>query len=150
MTNKLSYTMKTLITVFGALLITSLTFAQDLVTALQIEYTVTGYQYGSSIMAESRKQWGLGAFYQTSKAPSSESFKQGQFYGVQIQVPLAKSERISFFAALRGGLVNNRFVVIVPGLKTRIDAGKRWAISFGMSMRRSYPALTSEFMYKIF
>ncbi len=134
-----------------ALLLTgAFTFAQSMVTAIQMEYTVAGTQYGSSFIYESKKQWGLGVFYQVGVTQSVEIFDKDQFYGAQIQFPLVKSERISFFTSLRGGLVNDKFLVVVPGLETRINVGKRLGVAFGMSLRMNYPSVSSKLICKLF
>lgn len=122
----------------------------DLVTAIQLEYTITGPQYGTAVMYETQKQWGAGVFYQVGSGLSDEIVTKDQFYGAQLQVPLVRTERISFFTALRGGLVNERFLVVVPGLETRINVGRRIGVSFGMSLRKSYPSVSSKFAFKLF
>lgn len=129
--------------------ISSYCYSQHLVTSLQLEYTVTGPHYGASLTYETGKLWGLGGFLQEA-APSDDAATQDRFYGAVLQAPLVKSQKLSFLALLRGGFVNDKFLVIIPGLETRIDLGKRVALSAGMSFRKSYPALSSKLSLKLF
>ena len=142
--------MKTIITTAILLLTAASAVGQHMVSALQVEYTVTGPQYGTSLTLESKSQWGVGVFYQAAVKPADDNLWNDRFYGARIQCPLVKSERISFLAVLRGGLVNEKFMVVVPGLETSLTLGKRIAVHFGMSMRMSYPSLSSKVALKLF
>ncbi len=124
--------------------------SQNLMIGTQAERTVAGYQYGGSLLYETSKQWAYGGFYQTAFSKPNESTPQNLFYGIHIQVPLVTSERLSFFATFRGGLVNKQFAAVIPGLETRISISKRLSLAVGMSMRMSYPAISSKLIIKLF
>jgi hypothetical protein len=130
--------------------ITTHIYGQDLKLSIQVESTIAGLQYGGTAMYETGKLLGFGVFFQKDTGPADEYNEVNVFYGGQIQVPLVKSDRLGFFAVLRGGLVNDKFVVVVPGLETRIKLGKRLAIGLGTSMRMNYPSISSRLILKVF
>lgn len=125
--------------------------AQNMVVQTQSEYTVGGLQHGASLQYETASQWGLGVFYQTELEIREEAYDPGStFLGVLLQAPLAKTQRLSFFALLRTGLVNDRFVAVVPGLETRVHISHRFGTAFGMGMRMGYPSLSGKLFVKMF
>lgn len=129
----------------------STTHAQELVGYLQSEVTVAGTQYGSSIIYETRSAWGGGVFYQSEIKSRPEQIPSKEtFMGFVAQAPLAKSKRITFLGQLRAGLANNQFVVIVPGLETKLNITSRFGTSFGMSMRMGYPSLSGKIFVSLF
>jgi hypothetical protein len=142
--------MKLLFTAMFLISINTISFCQHMILSAQTEYTVAGPQYGASTMFESKKQLGAGVFYQMDVNMPGEKTEKDTFYGAQLQLPFAKSEKLSFFGTIRGGMVNDKFIVIVPGLETRIHVGKRMAVAFGMSMRMNYPAVSGKVICKIF
>jgi len=124
--------------------------AQSMLLSALTEYTVAGPQYGVSMMYESKKQLGAGVFYQMDVNLPLETKTKNTFYGGQFQIPIAKAEKLSFYATLRCGLVNDTFVVVVPGVETSIKAGKRLRIGFGMSLRMNYPSVSGKLSWKLF
>lgn len=145
-----SSTLKSITIFFPLFLAMTLAFGQDLVSALQVEYTVAGLQYGGSLMYEAKSKLGLGFFYQAPIGSLEDAHIKDQFYGVITQIPLAKSEKILFAANLRAGLVNDQFLVVVPGLETNINISKRIGIAFGMSLRMNYPSVSTKITLKLF
>ncbi|HEX5170857.1 MAG TPA: hypothetical protein VFW11_16900 [Cyclobacteriaceae bacterium] len=125
--------------------------AQDIVTYVQTECTVAGSQYGSSVMYETRSKWSVGIFYQAELATRSEDYSgKDNFLGLTFQAPLAKSKKLSFFGQLRSGLVNSQFVVVVPGLETRLNLTPRLGTAFGMSLRMGYPSVSGKIFLSLF
>jgi hypothetical protein len=133
-----------------AIVSATVAYPQDVVVSLQAESTVAGFQAGVTTMYEIKSKWALGGFYQKSTATSTEHRETSTFYGGQFQAPIVKADRMALFAVLRGGVVNEKFVVLVPGLETRIDLGKRFAAAIGTSMRMNYPSICSRFIVKLF
>lgn len=123
---------------------------QNILIGVQTEITVAGHQYGGSLLHETAGKWGYGVFYQTSLSKSYEEASKKLLYGIQLHAPLAKSERIKVFATLKGGLANKQFVVVIPGLETHVAVSNRLGFAFGMSMRMSYPAISSKVIIKLF
>lgn len=141
--------MKTVMPIVFIALSSYFSYGQKLVTSVHAEYTVIGPQYGSALVYESKKQFGLGIFYQAGLKPSEASASDDRFYGLHLQVPLVKCQQMSFSGLLRSGLVRDRFVVIVPGVETSINLGKRLALGFGMSLRMNKPAVSSRLSFKL-
>lgn len=142
--------MKASLIITALLFISAFSYSQDLVTSLQLEYTVTGPQYGASLMYETGKLWAFGGFCQQAATTSDDDASKDRFYGAALQAPLVRSKKLSFLLLFRSGFVNEKFFVIIPGLITRIDLGKRLALSTGMTLRKSYPALSSKLSLKLF
>lgn len=125
--------------------------AQNLVVQTESEYTVAGMQHGGSLQYETASQWALGFFYQAEFEIADEAQQPGSaFLGARLQAPLAKTQRMSFFAILRGGLINDNFVALVPGLETRVHIGRRFGTAFGMSMRMGYASISGKLFVKMF
>jgi hypothetical protein len=121
----------------------SLVKSQNLHLSAGIEKPVTRCLYGGALTYETKGKWGIGGFYQTSIStnPQERMSLKDAFYGVIFQVPLAKSEKISFFATARLGLVNENFFVAVPGLETSIKTWKKLNTVFNMGYRVGYPSI---------
>ena len=117
-----------------------------------IEKTATRCLYGGGITVETKGKWGMGAFYQAGILnDAKESLKLNDaFYGILFQVPLAKTQKIDFFATARLGLVNEDFFVVVPGLETRIKTWRKLSTVFNMGYRIGYPAIGLKLSHPIF
>ncbi len=117
--------------------------SQNLHISVGIEKPVTRCLYGGALTYETKGKWGLGGFYQTSISsnPQESMSLKDAFYGLIFQVPLAKSEKINFFATARLGLVNENFFVAVPGLETSIKTWRKLNTVFNMGYRSGYPSI---------
>ena len=120
--------------------------------AVGAEKTATRCLYGGSLTVETKGKWGVGAFYQAGiLSDAKESLKLNDaFYGVLLQVPLAKTQKIDFFATARLGLVNEDFFVVVPGLETRIKTWRKLSTIFSMGYRVGYPAIGLKLSHPLF
>lgn len=141
--------MKTLFTCV-VLTFSTICFSQQMKIAFLAEQTVGGPQYGMATGWETKNLFGLTAFYQIDAKVPVEGGEKNTFYGAQLQLPISKSDKLAFFGTLRGGLVNDKFAVVVPGLETRLNVTKRIALAFGMSIRMNYPSLSGKAIFKFF
>jgi hypothetical protein len=118
-------------------------YGQGLHLSAGVEKTAKRVLYGGGLTLESKGKWGIGAFYQTSLSNTVDESLNGKdtFYGALFQIPLAKTEKINFFATARLGMANENFFVVVPGLETRIKTWKKLSTVFGMGYRVGYPAI---------
>lgn len=123
--------------------------AQGILLFPQTEKTVAGYQYGAALLAENKKLWGIGAFYQAGINSQGEMQPKDPFYGVMISAPVMKTDKVSFFGTLRAGFVNEDYAVVVPGLETRLSVTNRIGASFGMGLRMGYPSVSGKLFIKI-
>ena len=117
--------------------------SQSLQLSIGVEKTAPKCLYGGGLTFETKKKWVLGVFYQAAilnEAKESLKFNDA-FYGLVVQVPIAKSQKIDFFATARLGLVNEDFFVVVPGLETRIKTWRKLSTTFGMGYRVGYPSI---------
>ncbi len=140
-----------IIILFNAM--TMLVNAQNLVLQLGAEKTVSVNQLGIVAGLELKKQWALGGFYQTDwKQTATEGTQtfSSTFYGFYLQAPLARTEKLGLFATLRTGLVENRFVVVVPSLETRYYITPRAGAALGSSIRMGHPSLYARLFVRIF
>lgn len=126
--------------------------AQRLHLSAGVEKTATRCLYGGGLTFETKRKWGLGGFYQASiQHEAKEGAKLNDaFYGILFQVPLAKTQRIDFFATARLGIVNENFFVAVPGLETRIQTWRKLSTVFSMGYRVGYPSIGLRLSHPIF
>src|SRR5689334_20883945 len=120
--------MKTKLIITLALALSSIAAsAQNFLIYSGVEKTVAGNQYGTSLLIETSRLWAVGVFYQASlgRVGSESLVYSDPFYGMVFQAPLVKNDRLSFFATLKTGLVNDDFYVMVPSLETRIDLSRQ-------------------------
>lgn len=124
--------------------------AQQLSLVPTVEKTVAGNQYGSLLVFQTKRLWSVGGFYQTSLTRTSEGIQTSNpFYGVSISAPLVRSGKINLLANGRVGVVNEDFVVVVPGLETEVKITRFIGVSALMSMRMSYPSAALRIAIKI-
>lgn len=116
---------------------------QSLYLTAGIEKTAVRSLYGGELTFETKSKWGLGLFYQTAFLQQSKESRDSNdtFYGVLCKVPLAKTQKIDFFATARLGMVNENYFVAVPGLETRIKTWRKLSTVFSMGYRVGYPAI---------
>jgi len=132
-------------------ILSTIVSAQDIVISGGAEITVGGNQFGGAVMYETKKAWGAGPFYQAGiSRHGAEKGLKNPFYGVALQAPIIISKRISFFATVRTGLVNAKFLVIVPSLDTRIDLTPKTGFSVGAGLRSGYPSFAAKIFAKLF
>jgi hypothetical protein len=144
--------MKTqLITLLLLILTVHVSLSQRMMLTPGVEKTVSEYQYGATLLLQTNKKWGLGGFYQTGISKEEEgTVKKNPFYGAVLYAPLSKTDKINFYATLRCGVVNENFVVIVPGLETQLRLFKNFQAGFGMGYRMGYPSVSCKIYTSIF
>jgi hypothetical protein len=131
----------TTIILFEMLFFVILANAQHVLLVPTIEKAVGGNQYGSQLLFEAKNKWSFGGFYQTSLQLHPDGGQTlNAFYGFAINAPLVKSDKINFYFNVRGGVVNRQFLVVVPGLETKLKISKRLGVSALMSVRMTYPS----------
>jgi len=124
--------------------------SQQLLLAPTIEKTVAGNQYGSQLLFETKNQWSLGGFYQASLQNTGDGTQTvNPFYGVTVNAPIAKSGKMNFYFNVRGGVVNQYFIVVAPGIETKLKVSRYVSISFVTSVRMTYPSAGARISIKI-
>lgn len=128
------------------------TQAQTLVLSTGVEKTVADTESQFMMGYQSKKQWAIGTFYQNSlnKFISESNRDQSYWYGAFTTLSIAKSEKISFHAMLRAGLLDEQFVVIVPSLETKIKVSKWFSVGVASSYRQGYPAFSIKTQFSLF
>lgn len=115
--------------------------AQYLVISPVAEKTVIGWQYGSIVSFQKKSLWSFGVFYQKHFMDAADVATSGNlFYGIMVNAPLVKADKINFYFNTRAGLTNNRFIVVVPGLETELKLGRALSLSTLISVRMTYPS----------
>lgn len=125
-------------------------FGQHALVSAYAETTVSGAEYGAGVAFESKSMWGLGGFLQQGFQHVDENTSPARFYGLHLHAPVARDKKLAFFATLRTGLVNDKFVVVVPGFETRMNVSGRLTASVGGAMRKGYPSLSARIGFRIF
>lgn len=117
---------------------------QHLTSSCGLERTVSATESQFTLGYETRRQWAIGTFYQTAitmKPFKIEGVKSNaSWYGLYFNAPLVRSQKISFYAQIRTGLVDTKFIVFVPSLETRMQLTKGLSVIVGGSFRHTYPA----------
>ncbi|MFZ5971724.1 MAG: hypothetical protein ACOYXA_09040 [Bacteroidota bacterium] len=118
--------------------------AQRLVIGTGVERTVAGTEVTAALGYQNAKQWGLGGFYQQDmvlpRLENNKNLPASSWYGVFANVPLAKSEKITYSAQLRVGLAEQKYIQVVPSLETKIKITPWMAAGTGCSYRQGYAA----------
>jgi hypothetical protein len=142
--------MKTLLIIL--LFASTVTQGQTLVLSTGVEKTVADTESQFMMGYQSKKQWAIGTFYQNSlnKFINENTNKQSYWYGAFTTLSIAKSEKISFYAMLRAGLMSEQFVVVVPSLETKIKVSKWLAVGVASSYRQGYPAFSIKTQISLF
>lgn len=132
-------------------ILSTIAYGQNIVVSAGAEKTVAGNQYGGSLMFETKSSWGAGAFYQAGiTRDNGEGYLKNPFYGIALQAPIARSQRISFCGLLRTGMVNEKYLVVVPSLETRIQITPKAGVAVGAGLRSGYPSLSAKLFIKLF
>ncbi len=117
---------------------------QHLTASCGLERTVSATESQFTLGYETRRQWAIGTFYQTAITMKPFKIENGNndasWYGFYLNAPLVRSQKISFYAQLRTGLVDTKFVVFVPSLETKMQLMKGLSATVGGSFRHTYPA----------
>jgi hypothetical protein len=134
--------------------ITSLAaIAQHVLVQGGVEKTVSGLEYSALLSYETKRLWAAGSFYQTglSRQNTEGELKQKNiFYGIQLQAPVVRCERMALLFNMRAGFVNRNFFALVPSVETRIRVNNKVSFSLGTGFRMAYPALSGKLVYQLF
>ncbi|MBX7125932.1 MAG: hypothetical protein K1X47_09585 [Cyclobacteriaceae bacterium] len=144
------FTLLTLLILMGPLFVVPAK-GQHLFFAGTGESTIQGLQYGGAIGFAGSKQWMWGLFYQEGIRTSEIGLtnQKDHFYGIQTSVPLVRSEKMTLSFNLKGGLVNEQFVVVVPAVETLIAVRHHLQIGLGPSWRYAHAALGMRIIVKL-
>lgn len=146
-----NYFLSVLATLVSCFIATADAKAQQVETSILAEKTIVGTQYGTALNYRSRSQWKGGVFFQSGVSKEREQVTGKQtFYGVSLSVPLAQSLPVIVSATIRGGVANERFIVLVPGIETEIRADKRVSILIGTSIRMQHVAASLTIRFNLF
>ncbi|MBX2970335.1 MAG: hypothetical protein KF803_13280 [Cyclobacteriaceae bacterium] len=129
------------------------TMAQQVVLQSGVEKTVSNMEYTATLGFEMKSLFGIGGFYQAGLHRSSESGSLdplNPFFGGFLQMPIAKSERLSFLVNVRAGIVNENFFAVVPGVETRVHLSPRTGFSVGSALRHGHPSFSARLFLKMF
>ncbi|MEO7991295.1 MAG: hypothetical protein ABI663_17220 [Chryseolinea sp.] len=117
---------------------------QNVTASLGLERTVAGTESQFTAGYESKKEWSLGAFYQTKLTLSPFEMEKinssASWYGIYLNAPLVRLTKISLYAQVRTGLLERQFIVFVPSLETKVRLTQRLSLTVGSSFRHTYPA----------
>lgn len=125
--------------------------AQGLLISPMYEMTVVGGQFGGSVAYQFNSNWMLGGFYQSGVELSNDGIiTNNGFMGVGFAAPLIKNESACLLLNLRAGLVNENFIVLVPGFETQWMFNKNFGVATGGSLRYRHPSVMMKFIYRLF
>lgn len=141
--------MKTLI--LFLLMAPLVTTAQSFLVSVKAEQTVKGAYYEVGASYELSSNFAFGAFYQRNDLgfTSDGVTDFAPLYGLSLHAPLFTNEKLALRGLLRGGLVSDRFFVVIPALETRVMVLKRAGITVTTGYRHGYPSAGLGLIYKV-
>ncbi len=144
--------MKNLI-IFLIILVAAKANAQDIVATTGIEKTVAGSETFFSLSYENKAKWSLGGFYQTKInlpiAENNTTDSDIKWMGAVLNIPLIHTEKIDLFLKLRGGMVNDSFIVLSPAIETKVNITQRFGFGVWSGYRQGYPSFAANVHFKI-
>lgn len=124
--------------------------SQSLSASVIAEENVMGFQSGAEVTLESKNQFGIGVFHQSSEIASFESKGNNYpFSGITMQAPLTKCGPIRLLGRVKAGWVNNQFLIVVPQLETQLILTKFLNLGLNMGYRAGYAAIGSRLTLSI-
>lgn len=136
------------------LLASTIAQAQHLVINTGMEQTANGPEVHLSSGYRTTSEWVFGGFLQSTwKKTLSESTLtpvHRDWYGIYVNAPLWRCQKINVSLQLRAGLSEQRFVVATPSVETNITVTRWMSITVASGMRYSYPSLALKTQIKPF
>ncbi len=128
-----------------------ITTAQSFHVSIKAEQTVKGPYYELGLSYELSNNFAFGAFYQRNELSFSNDGVAdfAPLYGLALHAPLYTGEKLIFRGLLRGGLVSDRFFVVIPAVETRLMVLRRTGITITTGYRHGYPSAALGLVYKI-
>lgn len=125
--------------------------AQSFQISFKAEQTVKGPNFEIGPAYELKKQFGFGLFYQRSNTEYNDDGLSNfaSLYGLTLYLPLYASEKVSIRGMLRGGLVSDRFLVLIPAVETRWMILRRAGLTVSTGYRYGFPSGGIGLVYKI-
>ncbi len=125
--------------------------SQGLRSSLSLEVTAFGIQKGVGASYLTEGGWEYGAFYQSNDHITFEqSARNYPFYGVAIRSSILSYEKLTFIGGVKGGLVNQQFLVVTPELETLISITNWLQWGFSMGYRARYPSIGTRLAIQVF
>lgn len=112
--------------------------------------TIMGLQKGVEIGVFSKGGLGFSTFYQSTEVFSFETGANNYpYYGFAANVPVKQCSGLSFHAQLRGGVVNQEFIIVTPQVETRLDINHWITGAITAGYRAGQPAVGAKIILKI-
>ena len=128
----------------------NLVYSQGMIIAPTVESSFAGIQGGGLVGFTTKKDWINAAFYLTSlHKPVSDKASKVGLYGVMSSLPLVRSSKIVFAVNVRAGVSNSRFLVVMPGVDTRVSIRKKMILIVGSSWRYGHPSINGALSFKL-
>ena len=116
----------------------------------QVQETVMGLQTGYGIVADGNKV-GLGIIYQENRTVKNiETQKKYQFYGAEFRYKIGQCGNIKMIIAPKIGMVDNKFLTVIPEVLTEFQVTRFGAAFFGAGIRARQAAISAGIIFKPF
>lgn len=123
--------------------------AQSFKLDTYVQHSVIGLQKGYAAKFLFKNSLGLGVFHQSSDNLSFETQnKNYPFTGLEIEFCIAKCENIQIIGAYKGGFVNEKFLVLVPEITTKIRLIEFVSLGLGTSYRAGQAAVAMKLVFQ--
>ena len=122
-------------------------FGQSLEIGLGAQKNVMDIQYNYDLTFRYKNFFGLGVFGQSSKYMSFEQENNNYpIIGLDMSMPVKTCEELRVLVHLKGGLVNNQFIIVTPELETRLKLFKHIHLSTSIGIRRNQAAIAGKLL----
>jgi hypothetical protein len=125
--------------------------AQSFQMSFKAEQTVKGVYYELGSAYELKSNFAFGVFYQRNELGFNNDGVTdfAPLYGLALYAPLYSGEKLALRGLLRGGLVSDRFFVVIPAIETRMMVFRRTGITVTTGYRHGYPSAALGLVYKL-
>ncbi len=116
--------------------------AQSFQGSTFLEKNVSGLAQGYELVRTNASGWALGGFYENLLQQTASERAAGTYerYGVILQGPLVRCQKLGLYAQVKSALVKNKFLVIMPSLETQIRLHQYFILGFRSGLRYGHPS----------
>ena len=115
-----------------------------------VEQNIMGVQKGLEVSSRLMNKFDVGYFFQAS---NNVSFEQDQhnypFHGLSMDFRVKSCGDLQFWAGLKTGIVNYKYLAAVPQVTTEINLIKWLSVGIQASYRAGHPALGTAISVKL-
>lgn len=123
--------------------------AQSVAGEAYVQKSIIGIQKGYEFKFVGKKGFGYGVFHQSTDVTSFEAKGNNYpFTGIELEVPIKRCGNLQVSGSLKGGFVNEHFLVVTPEITTKMNFGKFLAVGLGTGYRAGQSSVALKVILK--